>query len=78
MTKIHQTEAKKPSLKTADTSSAGKKTKSPSKCPVKTLIPKPTIPEQNPTDFKGKSMVEAVYEKTKVSLFIFMQKILFF
>ncbi|PON92169.1 hypothetical protein TorRG33x02_119880, partial [Trema orientale] len=66
MAKTRRIEVKKSSSKTAGTSSAGKKTKSPSKSLAKTPMPKPTIPEQNTTDLKGKSAVEATYEEAKI------------
>ncbi|PON37726.1 hypothetical protein TorRG33x02_346780, partial [Trema orientale] len=56
--KTCRTEAKKPSSKTVGTSSAGK-------FPTKTPMSKLTIPKQNLTDFKGKSVIEAAYEKAK-------------
>ncbi|PON60940.1 hypothetical protein PanWU01x14_149080, partial [Parasponia andersonii] len=60
MTKTCQTEAKTPSLNTTGMLSTGKKMKSPSKSLAKTLVLKPTIPEQNPADFEGISVVEVV------------------
>ena len=77
MVKTHQTEAKKSFSKTAGMSSARKKAKSPSKSLAKTLVPKTTIPEQNPTDFKDKSAVKAAYEKAKIGFYIYAKILVF-
>ncbi|POO00454.1 hypothetical protein TorRG33x02_038670 [Trema orientale] len=69
MAKTRRIKDKKPSSKIAGTSSAEKNTKSLSKSPAKTLVSKSTIPEQNPTDFKGKSGVEATYEELNRLMF---------
>ncbi|PON61219.1 hypothetical protein TorRG33x02_282400 [Trema orientale] len=68
MAKTCQIDAKQPSPKTVGTSSTEKKTKFLFKFSVKALVSKPTIPEQNPTYFKSKSVVEAAYEEAKVGL----------